>query len=145
VPGTFGTGVPATTSAAALHAGQTRLIAGLQVASTKTIGEKKPATFRTNVGLVEISGQPATVRVTIVYSDLRASQLASRLLTRTFSLAPHQFSLLALSTLIAESNPLVDDLRDVRLDVTVIGGDGAVIPFAASTDNGTVDQILRLE
>ena len=81
----------------------------------------------------------------MVYSDLKTSHAAARLLTRVIPLAPHQFSLISVANLVAESNPLVDDLRDVRIDVTVVSGDGAVIPFAASTDNGTADQILRLE
>lgn len=145
VAGTFGTGVPSLPFSAALHAGQSHFIAGLQVSALKTIGEKKPATFRTNLGLAEISGSSATVRVRVVYSDLKQGSVASRLLTREFALAPHQFSLISLSTLIADSNAFVDDLRNVRVDVTVVSGEGAVIAFTASTDNGTADQILRTE
>ncbi len=46
---------------------------------------------------------------------------------------------------IKETNPNVSDLRNVQLKFKVTQGDGAVIVYTSSIDNGTADQILRTE
>jgi len=37
------------------------------------------------------------------------------------------------------------DLRDIQLEIRVIGGEGAVTPFVIASDNGSGDAIVRLE
>ncbi len=145
VPGTYGTAVPTLPLSRTIRLGQTKVIAGLDVASAKTIGAKTPATFRTNVFLVEASGAPATVRVTVVYADRSQAAFGSRLVTKTIDLAANQIFQTNVTQLIAETNPSVDDLRNVQLEFRVLDGAGAVFAFTSSIDNGTADQILRVE
>ena len=38
-----------------------------------------------------------------------------------------------------------DDLSNVRLEITVVEGEGAVVPMIALTENGTGDVIVRME
>jgi|GEM_PF-645289 len=148
IKGTFGTGVPTIPLSSSLYVGQSRLIAGLEVASLKTISAHTPATFRTNVGLLETTGKSVSVRVTVTYADLKSQSLAAgtRLISKTFDLKPHQFLQRNVSTqIIADANPSVGDLRNVQIEMRVVGGEGAVMVFTSSVDNGTADQILRTE
>ena len=145
LPGTFGTGVPALPRSAALRLGQSKIIAGLDVASTQTIVGAKPGTFRTNVGLVEIAGQPATVQVTVVYNDIKQVVSGIRLTTITYELAPYQSIIDGIAGRIQASNPNVSDLRSVQLKFQVTKGEGAVIAYTSSVDNGTADQVLRTQ
>ena len=88
-----------------LPPGKTRPLSGREVASLKTIGARRPATFRTNIGLVETSGNPATVRVTVVYADIKQVAFGTRLLAKTYALPAHGFILPSLTSIIAEVNP----------------------------------------
>lgn len=145
VPGTFGTAVPTLPLSRTIRLGQTKVIAGLDVASIETIGQRTPATFRTNLFLVEATGAPATVRVGVIYADRSQAAFGSRLVTKTIDLAPNQIFQANVTQLIAETNPGVADLRNVQLEIRVTGGDGAVFAFTSSIDNGSADQILRVE
>ncbi|MGA7615944.1 MAG: fibronectin type III domain-containing protein [Thermoanaerobaculia bacterium] len=145
VDGTFGTGVPTLPGSFALHAGQKRIIAGLDVASVKTIGAKTPATFRTNLILVETSGAPATAKVTVIYAEVGHLATGTRLVSRSIELKPYDLQIMNVTSLIGEVNPGVGDLRNVQLEIRITGGAGAVIPMTSSVDNGTADQTLRIE
>jgi len=143
--GTFGTAVPALPRSSALRLGQSRTIAGLDVASLKTITAAKPGTFRTNIGLVEIGGESATVEVTVIYADVKQFVYGLRLTTLTYDLKPHQSIIDGLAPRIQASNPNVSDLRSVELKFKIVRGEGAVIVYTSSVDNGTADQVLRTE
>ncbi|HXI11274.1 MAG TPA: hypothetical protein VNM92_01340 [Thermoanaerobaculia bacterium] len=39
----------------------------------------------------------------------------------------------------------VGDLHNLQIDVEVINDKGAVIPYIVSTDNGSLDTLMRLE
>ncbi|MBI2214030.1 MAG: hypothetical protein HYU52_10320 [Acidobacteria bacterium] len=145
VPGTYGTAVPTLPLSRTIRLGQSKTIAGLDVASAKTIGAKTPATFRTNLFLVEASGASAKVRINVVYADRSQAAFGSRLITKMLDLAPNQIYQTNLTQLIAETNPNVDDLRNVQLELRVVDGSGAVFAFTSSIDNGSADQILRTE
>jgi Leucine-rich repeat (LRR) protein len=145
VPGTYGTAVPTLPLSRTIRLGQSKTIAGLDVSSAKTTGAKTPATFRTNMFLVEASGAPAKVRVNVVYADRSQAAFGSRLITKTIDLAPNQIYQTNVTQLIAETNPNVDDLRNVQLEFRVVDGAGAVFAFTSSIDNGSADQILRVE
>lgn len=143
--GTYGTSVPSLPRASALRLGQSKIIAGLDVASLQTINAKKPGTFRTNLGVVEIAGASATVEVTATYSDIKQVVSGVRLTTFTYELLPHQSIIDGLVQRIQQSNPNVSDLRNVQVKFRIVKGDGAVVVYASSTDNGTADQVLRTE
>jgi hypothetical protein len=143
-PGSYGTGVPVLPRTAALRLGQTKTIAGLDVASLQTIGGAKPGTFRSNIGLVETSGRPATVQVTVIYNDIKQLVSGIRLTTLTYELAPHQSLIKGLAGEIQATNPNVSDLRNVQLKFQVTAGEGAVVVYVSSIDNGTADQVMRI-
>lgn len=145
LPGTYGTGVPSLPRSTSLRLGQTRTIAGLDVASERTILAQKAGTFRTNIGLAEIAGQSATVEVTVVYNDIKQSVSGIRLTKLRFELAPNQSRIESLANYLKQTNPSVSDLRGVQLRFQVVSGDGAVIVYTSSVDNGTADQVLRVE
>ena len=145
VQGTFGTGVPVLPRSAALRLGQSKIITGLDVASPQTTSSGKPGTYRTNVGLVEISGRPATVEVTVIYTDIKQLVSGIRLSTLRYEVGANGFLSASLAEEIRKSNPSVSDLRSVQLKFRVVGGEGAVIPYTSSVDNGTQDQILRVQ
>ena len=88
--------------------------------------------YRTNVGLVEASGKPADITVSVF------NPAGVRLASVPFSLAgSEQRQLNAfLSTL------GINDLADGRIEVQVTGGDGRVTAYASVIDNGTNDPLL---
>lgn len=143
--GTYGTAVPALPRSSALRLGQSKIIAGLDVASLQTINAKKPGTFRANIGLVEITGQTATVEVAVTYADIKQVVSGLRLTTVKYDLSPHQSVIDSLVQRIQATNPNVSDLRNVQLKFKVTRGEGAVIVYTSSIDNGTADQVLRTE
>jgi hypothetical protein len=145
IQGTFGTGVPVLPRSAALRLGQSKIITGLDIASPQTTNEGKPGTFRTNLGLIEIAGKSATVEVTVVYTDIKQLISGIRLATLRYDVGAHGSLNRSLAEEIRITNPNVSDLRSVQLKIRVVGGDGAVIAFTSSVDNGTQDQILRVQ
>ncbi|MBI2215413.1 MAG: hypothetical protein HYU52_17320 [Acidobacteria bacterium] len=147
---TFGTGVPTLATSAALKPGDTRRIGGIDDAALSTISAARPGTFRTNFGLVEASGKSATVRVTLRYSYANGAALAATTATasKDYALAPNQFLLLtsiAKELIGSDRDTRFGDLRNMQVDFSVTAGDGSVIPFVSSTDNGTGDTILRVD
>ena len=144
---TFGASVPTVPIGSGLKAGQFRRFGGLEDASVTTIQAGRGATFRTNVGLVEISGQPATIRLTLRFAPSPRSA-AQVVVSSTVTLAPHQFlQINGITRAILGANRDRDygDLRNMQLDVDVVSGAGEVVPFTSSIDNGTGDSVLRVD
>ena len=94
---------------------------------------------------MEIAGQPATVEVTVVYADIKQLVAGIRLTTVSYDLTPHQSIIDGIVQRIQASNPNISDLRNVQLKFKVTKGEGAVIVYTSSIDNGTADQVLRTE
>lgn len=145
---TFGSGTPTLATSGALKTGSLRPIASLSDATTATINAKTPATFRTNFGMLETSGNAVVVRVTLRYNYPSGAKLqAIGSGSKDYTLAANQFLLLnGLATQILGSarDPL-GDLRGLEADFQVISGSGAVAVFTSSVDNGTADSILRID
>jgi len=127
---TFGTGVPTLAASGALKAGAMQSIGSLE----------DSATFRTNFGLMEVSGSSVRVRVT-----LRVPAIGSA--SKDYTLNPNQFLLLngIASEILGAARDTLGDLRGLQADFQVLDGNGAVVLFTASVDNGTGDLILRTE
>ncbi len=140
LPGTFGTGIPVVPKASALRLGQSKTIAGLDVASGA-----KPGTFRTNIGIAEIDGKPTRVRMTVIYPEIRQTVTGIRVTSKDYTVLPHDSVLEGLAGLIASTNPTFSDLRNVQVKFQVIGGEGAVIVYTSSVDNGSADQVMRIQ
>jgi hypothetical protein len=68
---------------------------------------------------------------------------------KDFALAPRQFLLLqgiAAQVLGDTARAMLKgNLKDLFADIEVVGGDGEVIAFTSSVDNGTGDQLFKLE
>jgi hypothetical protein len=145
---TFGSGVPTVARSASLVPGAVIRFGGIEDSTLQTVGEGRPASFRTNFGIVETAGSAATVRVTVRYEV--ASGLASErahawteldVPANGFILASN----LVRSVLGEDRDQFLGDLRNVEVDFEVAGGEGRVLVFTSSVDNGTGDSILRSE
>lgn len=147
-PATYGTHVPVLATAAALKLGALRTLGAIEDASLATVSSKRPATFRTNFGLVETSGNPVTVRVTLRFNYAAGSKVSAvGTASKEYALAANQFlQVNGMTTdIIGASRESVGDLRGVQADFQIVNGSGAVTIFTSSTDNGTADSILRTE
>ncbi|MEX0880024.1 MAG: S8 family serine peptidase [Thermoanaerobaculia bacterium] len=121
--GTFGLFVPALSSGDGLAAGQTATANGLS----------KGPRFHTNTGFTEVSGAPATVKMEIFGGN--GAFLGST--TRT---APGNGSVLV-TDVIGERG--LGATPNFRVDYTVTGGAGRVIPFATFIDDATGDGVFQ--
>jgi uncharacterized repeat protein (TIGR01451 family) len=138
----FGADLPVLPSTIALGPGGSRRISHLEDASSATIAARTPQTFRTNLGLIETAGGTATVRLTLSLAD------GTVLGSKSVDLQPRQFLSLpraAASILGADRDETFGDLHDVDVRFDVVGGTGAVIPFASSVESSTNDFAVRVE
>jgi hypothetical protein len=147
-PATYGTAVPAMATSAALKLGSLRAIAALEDSAVATVIAARPATFRTNFGMVETSGKSVTVRVTIRFTFPAGSKVqGAATASKDYNLAPSQFIQIngLTADVLGSARTTFGDLHGVEADFQVVSGDGAVTIFTSSTDNGTGDSILRTE
>lgn len=144
--GTFGAAVPAVAAASALPNGALRSIAGLSDAARTTVLARRPGTSRTNFGLLEVSGQSVTVRVTFRFT-FAAGQKASGIGAGSRDYALSGGSFLMLNSIAGEilgpARLQYADFSSAEADFQVISGAGSVILFTSSTDNATGDSLIR--
>jgi len=133
-PQTFGTGVPVLTRTESLRIGQAKVIGGLKDSTAATTNAARPATFRTNIGLVETEGKSVTARVSVLFFDGK-------------SLVSGGEVLYAIVAEIIGPTRETDygDLDNVQVKVEVTGGEGGLMVYASATDNGSGDTVLRVE
>lgn len=147
-PRQFGTGVP-TVASNAMNLGEMKRISGFDDASQETIDAAMPATFRTNLGLVETTGKPVLVRVTLHFRHAVGNGLtAIGSGSREWYLEGHGFALLsniAMQVLGENRSLLKGNLKDLFAEIEIVGGEGSVIGFTSSVDNGTADQLFKLQ
>lgn len=117
--GSFGLAIPADAAASAVGAGPTLVL----------VPAFRPAGFRLNVGVTEVTGQPATVEVA-----LRDSSGALRALV---PLSVPAGGLVQLNDVYATTN-LAPGPAD-RIEVRVTGGAGRVAAWATPVDDSTND------
>jgi hypothetical protein len=146
--GTFGTTLPVFPTAAALAMGQSRRFGGVEDANRPTIAAFTPVTYRSNLGLIESSGQPAVVRLTLRYTFSAGTKTTAQGLSiRDIPLPANNILVLNEFSriVIGPSRDGFGDLRNMQLDVEVISGDGRVLPFLQTIDNGSSDSTIRTE
>lgn len=144
--GSVGTALPVLDAAAGLRVGQAQIFSGLEDSTSTTVNARTAATFRTSYGFAETSGKSVRVKATILIDE--TSPLVAAVTSRTFDLAPKQQIVLPelLRSFAGDQrDSQFGDLHDLRLEIEVMGGDGAVIPFVIVTDNGTGDSVFRLQ
>ncbi|HET7712510.1 MAG TPA: hypothetical protein VFL80_11320, partial [Thermoanaerobaculia bacterium] len=165
-PGTYGTAVPALGLASALRSGQSRLIGGIEDVERS----RGPGTYRTEVGLLETAGAPATVRITVLTRETRGTISFVSGTSRDILLGPREYKKIngiatyvlgggatgvpgsggtgrrrAAGTPRSVLSTSTLEIRNASLLFQVLSGDGAVIVFASAIDNGTGDALLRVE
>lgn len=120
--GSYGQGIPPLQP--------TQILSTAGTASATMGGVEEGATFRTNLGLCEIWGESATVRVTIL--DAFMAQLGSR----TYELRPYENM---------QINRVVDEIAGTNTlangsaTVTVTSGNGRIGAYLSVVDNATGD------
>jgi len=145
---TFGTGVPAMAVSSSLRSGSVKRIACLEDSSIATVVARRPATFRTNVGMIETSGTAAQVKVTARFSHPAGPTTARVEISKSYQLAGREFRLinnLARDIIGETRDQNYGDIRNLALDFEVTGTTGSVVFFTSATDNGTNDTVLRTE
>lgn len=147
---TFGTAVPAIplTETLALGTGNKskRVIGGLEDTSLDTLSAGTPATFRTNVDMVETQGAPVTVRISLLLADgknLAGGAVASK----DYAIQAGQLFRINRITndILGSRRTEFGDIRNFQLKFEVVSGSGRVAVTVSSTDNGTGDSILRVQ
>ncbi|MBW3671719.1 MAG: hypothetical protein KY432_08625, partial [Acidobacteria bacterium] len=147
-PGTFGTGVATVPATAALQLGDVRRIGGVRDASLETVQKGVPGTFRSNVGLMEVSGQaPVTVRVTVYYSFDTILAAARGSASKQYTLQPNEYLQLNRISreILGESRDDYGNFENLQVDFAIVGGDGAAVAYVSSVENDTGDSILRVD
>jgi hypothetical protein len=146
-PKTFGTTVPAIARTAGIVRGQAKTIGGLRDTAAATVSARRPGSYRTNIGLVETSGKPATVRLSALFFDGRSLAVGQFVAQREYPLAANEWRQvnLAVSDILGDGRAAYGDLDNVQIKAEVTQGDGRVTIYATQTDNGTGDTVLRLE
>jgi hypothetical protein len=143
-----GNGIPAVQTSDALRSGQGKRFPGVDDGSAASRGAKVPGTFATHLALIETGGQSAVVRVTVQFAFAGGSLVSSSAsVSKEYTLSPAQFLLISnlARDVIGAQRDSFGDLRNMTVDVEVISGSGAVIPFLQSIDNGSGDMIVRTE
>jgi|GEM_PF-3160799 len=144
-PFPFGTALPPVVVSSALAPGASKRFPGIDDASPSTRANNTPGTFRDSLLLVETGGLNTTVRLTLRYTFSAGGRISTQVTsTRDVTLSPAEVvevSDLARSV-IGAARDSYGDLRDMQLDVDVLGG-GKVIPFLVTTDNGSNDTDVR--
>lgn len=140
--GTIGTGLTVLPTSSALSGTDSRRFVGIDDASAADIAAARPSTYRNNLMLVETSGRPVTVRLTLRYVfSAGVTVSAGSISSADFDVAAGGFVLVndIVSAVIGADRANYGSLHNAILDVQVVGGSGSVIPFLQVIDNGTGD------
>ncbi|MEO6259756.1 MAG: hypothetical protein ABIP63_05370, partial [Thermoanaerobaculia bacterium] len=145
--GSYSSGVPVVSLASALRSGQSKRLGALDDASPSNVAKGAPATSRTNLGIIETSGNAAMVKVSLSYDEIQSTFSVRKVGEQTFTLAPNEsiFFRGVSTQLIGTTRATFGDLRNLQLRVEVLSGPGSVIAFTSSIDNGTGDANVRVE
>lgn len=143
----YGTAVPAMGLDQAMGPGGRVRFGGLSDASAQTVSAATPATFRTNVGIAEVGGAPVTVRATLNYSIPSSLVTAFGSATANFDVEARQLLFLnrISEAVLGDFRGVFGDLRNLQLDLEVVEGEGRIVAFTSTIDNGTGDSILRID
>ncbi|HEX7140003.1 MAG TPA: hypothetical protein VF219_19280 [Vicinamibacterales bacterium] len=123
--GTFGQFIPALPTANFLGKSDASFISLQQVAQSTA--------FRTNFGLVEGSGQPATVQLKLFNGQ------GVQLGTKTYNLSPYELQQFSMGAEFSGVN-----VADARVEAKVISDTGKISAYASVIDNTTNDPLLVL-
>jgi putative Ig domain-containing protein/BACON domain-containing protein len=117
--GTVGQFIPAVTASDSIGNGD-RSLQLLQLESSDA--------FRTNIGLVETTGNPAVAEVSLILPDSKVTPVIS------FTLAPNEFVQFPLSAF-----GLTESIYNARVSIRVVDGNGKVAAYGSLVDNLSKD------
>jgi len=143
----YGSGLPAIAASSALAAGESKRFAGVDDASPANRAAKAPATFHSNLMLIETANAASVVRVTFSYTFAVGTTVSARAVsTREYTVSASQFVFIpdVISDVIGSQRATFGDLRNIDIDVEVVSG-GRIIPVLQSIDNGSDDSVVRLD
>lgn len=141
-------GFVAAPAAAALASGQSKPFTGLDDASASTIAAATPGTQRSSLILIETAGHSAVVRVTMRFTYPGGSKVTGiGEVTKEIAIAAHQMLTRADlgQFLIGPQRSSFGDLWNTQIDVAVLSGNGRVVAFIQSVDNGSGDVLMRID
>ena len=90
---------------------------------------EESASFRSNIGIAEVTGAPVTVELTIIPADSKVSSVIR------VSMAANQVR--QFNALLRQSG--FTDAHNARVSVRVVAGQGRVTAYASVVDNVTAD------
>ena len=120
--GTFGQFIPGVTPAEGI---------GLNERAFQITQLEQSAAFRSNVGVVEVAGQPATVRLSLVNPDSKTVP------TIDVALAPGQF--VQLGNIFSQAFGASSSVYNGRVSAQVISGTGKISAYGSLIDNRSAD------
>jgi hypothetical protein len=121
-PGTFGQFIPGVTSSQGIGAGEQPL---------QLLQLEQSSRFRTNVGITELSGIGADVKLTVIPPDGRTSAIITK------HLDPNEF--FQFNKIIAGAYGDTVQMYNARIAVEVTGGSGRVAAYASVIDATSLD------
>ena len=130
-----GSAIPIVSASAGLRLGQAQTFSGLD----------DTATLRTGYGFVETGGATTKVRARIIISETNA--LVSTVTERTFTLAPREQLFLPelVRSFAGNLREAFGDLSGLVLELEVVEGTGAVVPFVMTMDVMTEDVSVQVQ
>ncbi|MFL6248588.1 MAG: fibronectin type III domain-containing protein [Thermoanaerobaculia bacterium] len=129
-----GSAIPVVSATAGLRLGQSQVFSGLD----------DTASLRTGYGFVETGGATTKVRARIIISE--TNSLVSTITDRTFTLAPREQLFLPelIRSFAGNRRDSLGDFSELVLELEVIEGTGAIVPFVMTTDVGTEDVSIQV-
>lgn len=126
-----------------IRKGRTERLGGVE---DSMVGSTQPGTFRSSLGLVEVSGKPAKIQVTIYYDTQTVKTSTTEAASATYDLPANGFLLIGSFTnnILGSKRAALGDLHNVTVEFTVLDGDGQIVPFISSVDNGSGDSTFRV-
>ncbi len=146
--GAIGSGVAAMPIGRALPPNGVRRFAGIEDASPDSIAAGRALTYRNNLMLAEVSGQAATVRLTLRYVFSAGSLTSgSAVSSRDFSVPAGGGVLIRdlAKSILGDARASFGDLHNATLDILVTSSAGSVLPFLQVIDNGSGEATTRHE
>jgi hypothetical protein len=126
---------------------KTRTFGAVEDAGPATVAAARKLSYRTNLMLVETTGNDATVTLTLHYVFSSGKVSSPRSSSRTFLVPAGRYALIEdlARSIIGPSRDGFGDLHHATLDIEVTAGSGSVMPFLQVIDNGTGDMTVRHE
>lgn len=119
-------------------------IAGVEESTLEKVAAQQAGSFRSNFGVIETTGKPATVRVTAYYRSNLDKTSTNLSASATYNLAPNQMLTGPIASLLGGDRASVGDLHAMTIEFLVVGGTGSVFPFITTVDNASGDSTVRL-